>query len=295
MRPPGVRRLAAARRERNAPVGELASTGVPVAPPLDRDAGAFFDVDNTMLRGASLFYIARGLHARRLVSRREILTAAWSQLVFRWRGVEDPAQMEKVREKALSFIAGRQVSELLDVAEEVFDEVMAAKIWPGTRDLAHRHLDRGQRVWLVTAAPVEIARVLARRLGLTGALGTVAETADGRYTGRLSGELLHGATKAEAVRLLAEAEGLDLARCAAYSDSSNDVPMLSLVGRPCAINPDRTLRAHAKVNDWGIRDFRRGRRATRFGLVLATIGGAASGTAAAVGRRRSRRRFLPRN
>ena len=76
---------------------------------------------------------------------------------------------------------------------------MADKVWPGTRALAQMHLEAGQRVWLVTATPVEVAGVIARRLGLTGALGTVAETKDGVYTGRLVGEILHGEAKAEAV------------------------------------------------------------------------------------------------
>ena len=73
---------------------------------------------------------------------------------------------------------------------------MATKVWPGTRALAQMHLDAGQRVWLVTATPVEVATVIAKRLGLTGALGTVAETEDGVYTGRLVGEILHGEAKA---------------------------------------------------------------------------------------------------
>ena len=94
-------------------------------------------------------------------------------------------------------------------------------------------------MWLVTAAPVEIAEIIARRLGLTGALGTVAEHVDGVYTGRLVGDMLHGPAKAEAVAALAEREGLDLARCSAYSDSANDLPMLSMVGDAVRDQPRR--------------------------------------------------------
>lgn len=124
-------------------------------------------------------------------------------------------------------------------------------------------------MWLVTAAPVEIATVIARRLGLTGALGTVAESVDGVYTGKLVGEPLHGPAKAEAVRALALAEGLDLGRCAAYSDSHNDIPMLSLVGHPYAINPDSKLRKHARQMDWRLRDYRTGRKAAKVGIPAA--------------------------
>jgi phosphoserine phosphatase len=133
----------------------------------------------------------------------------------------------------------------------------------------------------VTAAPIEIASIIARRLGLTGALGTVSEHVDGVYTGRLVGEMLHGPAKAEAVKALAEREGLDLSRCAAYSDSYNDLPLLSLVGDPCVINPDAKLRDHARAEGWRIRDYRRGRKAARAGLVTAGLAGAATGSVAA--------------
>ena len=114
----------------------------------------------------------------------------------------------------------------------------------------------------MTATPVEVATVIARRLGLTGALGTVAETVDGVYTGRLVGEPLHGPAKADGGRgRWPQREGLDLSRCAAYSDSANDIPMLSLVGHPCAINPDAALREHARAHGWRVGDYRRGRKA----------------------------------
>ncbi len=246
--------------------------------PPDPTAAAFFDVDNTVMQGASLFHLARGLYRRKFFTTREILGAAWKQLYFRAVGVEDPEHVAEARASALAFIKGHRVEELQSLVEEIFEEAMADRIWPGTRALAQLHLDQGQRVWLVTAAPVEIAAIIAGRLGLTGALGTVSEHQDGVYTGRLVGEMLHGPAKAEAVRMLAEREGLDLSRCAAYSDSYNDLPMLTLVGEPCVINPDQRLRAHARAQGWRIRDYRTGRKAARFGLATAALAGGATGS-----------------
>ena len=77
---------------------------------------------------------------------------------------------------------------------------------------------------------------------------------------------MHGPAKAEAVPALAEREGLDLARCTAYSDSANDLPMLSLVGTAVAVNPDTELRGHARARGWEIRDFRTGRKAAKIGV-----------------------------
>ena len=245
-------------------------------PGTDLTAAAFFDVDNTMMQGASIFHFARGLVARNFFTTGDLLRFAWLQIKFRLVG-EVAADTTQAREGALAFVAGRQVAEIVDLGEEIYDELMADKIYPRTRELAQRHLDAGQRVWLVTATPVELAQIIGRRLGLTGALGTVSETEDGLYTGRLFGEMLHGQAKAAAVRALAAREGLDLRRCTAYSDSVNDVPMLSVVGTAVAINPDGALRDIARERGWQIKDFRTGRKAAKIwvpgalGVLLAGI------------------------
>jgi HAD superfamily hydrolase (TIGR01490 family) len=249
-------------------------------------------VDNTLMRGASIYYFARGLAARKMFGPRDLAEMAWKQFYFRIRGAENPQHIHSAREAALAFVAGHKVADIVALSEEIYDEAMADRIWEGTRELAQGHLEVGQRVWLVTATPVELASVIARRLGLTGALGTVAESVDGVYTGRLVGGLLHGPAKAAAIEALAEREGLDLARCAAYSDSANDLPMLRLVGHPAAVNPDAELRAQARANNWPVHDFRSGRKATLAALPAAAgagalVGGIAAGLA--IRRRYARR------
>ena len=109
---------------------------------------------------------------------------------------------------------------------------------------------------------------------------------DGVFTGRLVGDILHGMGKAHAVRTLAVREGLNLKRCSAYSDSHNDVPMLSLVGTPVAINPDADLRELAKNRGWEVRDFRTGRKAAKIGVPTALVLGAVGGALAAILARR---------
>jgi len=248
------------------------------APLTDLTAAAFFDVDNTMMVGASIFHFARGLAARKFFTTADLLGFAWQQIKFRVGGRE--TDVSGHRDTALSFVAGRPVDEFRALGEEIYDELMADRIWAGTRALAQMHLDAGQRVWLVTATPVELARIIADRLGLTGALGTVSEIQDGVYTGRLVGEILHGVAKAHAVRALAASEGLDLRRCTAYSDSVNDVPMLSAVGTAVAVNPDSELRDIAKSRGWQIRDFRTGRKAARIGVPSVLGAGALAGAVA---------------
>ncbi len=248
--------------------------------PPDPTAAAFFDVDNTMMVGASIFHFAKGLSARDFFTWRDLVRFTARQARLRLGG-EHAGHMATSRESALAFVAGKKIEELVALCEEIYDEEMAGKIWSGTHALARLHMDAGQRVWLVTATPVELAGILADRLALTGALGTVAETEDGVYTGHLVGDVLHGEAKAAAVRRLAAREGLDLAHCSAYSDSINDLPLLSMVGRPVAVNPDSALRGEAKRRGWEIRDFRTGRKAARIGIPAALGAGSAAGAVAA--------------
>lgn len=233
---------------------------------------AFFDVDNTMMRGASLFHVARKMYQRNAFTMRDVAGFAWKQLKFSLRG-ENMNDVRSIRESALAFATGIAAKDIESLGDEVYDEMIASRIWPGTRALANQHVTAGRRVWLVTGTPIEVASVIAQRLGLTGALGTVGEIADGLYTGKLVGDFLHGPAKAAAVEVLAETEGLDLDACWAYSDSYNDIPLLSTVGHPVAINPDSRLRQHARDNQWPVYDFRSGRRAATLGLRAATGAG----------------------
>lgn len=255
--------------DRNAPIGT------------DTGAGAFFDLDNTIIQGAALFHLAKGLYRRGFFPTRMILRGLWLQAYFRVVGRENGGHMDEARDSALSFIAGHTVAELAEAGEEIYEESIRKRIWPGTRSLAQRHLDAGQQVWLVTAAPLEVAAIIADRLGMTGALATVPESVDGVYTGRLQGDLLHGEAKAGAVRRLAASQDLELGHCFAYSDSANDLPMLALVGHPCVVNPDRRLARHAADRGWWVRDFRTHRRVMRLGLAGAGATSAAAGMVAA--------------
>jgi HAD superfamily hydrolase (TIGR01490 family) len=258
----------------------------------DPTAAAFFDIDNTVVRGASIFYLAMGLARRKFFTRRDVVGFVRNQVKYRMVGFENVSHMADATEMALGFVEGHAVSEVVTMGREIFDETIVAKVYPGTLAQARAHLDAGQRVWLVSAAPMELATIIAKRLGLTGALGTVSQIENGVYTGRLVGRPLHGPAKAEAIKALAVREGLDLSRCSAYSDSSNDIPMLSLVGDPCAINPDARLRRHARDMGWRIEDYRSGRRAAIVGVPLAAGAGMAAGIAAvavALGRKRRSR------
>ena len=242
--------------------------------PQDTEAAAFFDVDNTLIQGSSLILLAQGLFKKRFITLSELAPALRKQIRYRVSGSENADDIAEGREQALAVVKGKSVAELKQACREIVDNRMLEKSYADTIELAAMHLAAGQQVWLVSATPVQIGQALAETLGFTGALGTVAEEEDGKFTGRLVGDILHGPGKKHAVAALAALQQLDLSKCTAYSDSINDLPMLEMVGSPVAINPDRALRKHAKAQGWAVRDYRSVRRVVRAGVVPAALAAA---------------------
>ncbi len=152
------------------------------------------------------------------------------------------------------------LSKLKKIGQEIYEEYVSPAIWQGTVEIAQEHLAKGEEVWLVTATPLDMANLMAKRLGFTGALGTKAETEDGIYTGKMIGNLLHGKEKAVAIKELSQSESFDLKNCYAYSDSHHDIPLLEAVGNPRVINPDTLLEIRAYRDNWPVYDFRRARK-----------------------------------
>ena len=219
-------------------------------------AAAFFDVDNTILRGSSSFLFGKSAFERKFFSRKDFWRFAWHQFVFIWKGENNP-KLSALKDSALSLVQGQRVSDLQELVDEVYEKHIKLKLWPETVRLAKDHIKQGREVWLVTAAPQELGDVIAHELGLTGAIGTKVERKNGILTGKLVGKPIHGAEKRKALKALAKDRNLSLKRSYAYSDSQNDLPMLTAVGHPVAVNPDKILTRYAKAADWPIYDFKK--------------------------------------
>ncbi len=219
--------------------------------PVQAPAIAFFDVDNTLMRGASLYYLGVGAWRWRFITMRDILSFGWKQARFVAVG-ENRAHLDSVRERALEVVVGHRRDELIRLSHQIFDSRLVQRLWPETVAVAHEHVAAGREVWLISATAQEVADVIAERLGFTGALGTVLESVEGVFTGALIGPVMHGEHKAAAAERRAAASGVDLDECWAYSDSHNDIPLLNLVGHPVAVNPDVTLSRYAAARGWPV-------------------------------------------
>jgi HAD superfamily hydrolase (TIGR01490 family) len=264
--------------------GQGSDTGVGTA------RAAFFDVDKTLLPGSSMYMFARGLYRHGFYTMRDIAGFAFGQLVFRLTGAEGKRGMEAAREQALAFIEGKRRDDLTQIGHDIVVEVIGPRIYPGMRKVIDAHHADGDKTYLVTAAPKELAQGIAAYLGMDGGLGTEGELVDGVYTGRLVGPVLHGPAKLDAVVRLAGEQGFDLRASSAYSDSVNDRPLLEGVGRPVAVNPDRHLRDLAAERGWPVQDFRRRRRLWLVWLPAGMAAGVTTAMAAVTGRRLARRK-----
>ena len=211
-------------------------------------SAAFFDLDRTLIRRSSVLALAPSFQKRGLISRRDLAKSAFWQLLFVLRG----ASAERVRsaaEDGMKILAGFSVEEMQRLVGDAMEPVLRPLVYAEPLHLVRRHRERGEKVYVVSATLQEIVDHIAEDLGFDGAIGSTCEIVDGVYTGKTL-RAAHGVGKAEALRELAAAEGLDLAASTAYSDSYTDVPFLEAVGHPVAVNPDRRLKRIAYLRAW---------------------------------------------
>lgn len=216
---------------------------------------AFFDLDRTLLRRSSSLALAGSFRERGLIGRRQLAKAALWQLLFVARGASGEA-VRRVAEDGMAVLRGVRVEELQELVAEAMEPVLKPLVYAEPLELVRRHRERGEPVYVVSAALQEIVDALAAELGLDGALGSICEREDGVYTGRVV-RALHGEAKAACLRELAGRERIDLAASTAYSDSHGDLPFLEAVGTPIAVNPDRALRRIAAARGWPVLEFGR--------------------------------------
>ena len=214
-------------------------------------SGAFFDLDRTVMSGASTYFFAKAAVKSGFYSRRMLLRGAWKKFWFKRRGASDE-QSEAARDQVLAAVQGRTRAGLEALLPEVLGPILL-NVYPEIYRRILDHERAGVRTYLCSASPIEVVEPVARALGMTGALATRAETdVEGTYTGRLVGPFCYGAGKVVAMESEARRSGIDLDQSWAYSDSISDQPMLERVGKAVAVNPDKALRSIALEREWEI-------------------------------------------
>jgi HAD superfamily hydrolase (TIGR01490 family) len=216
-----------------------------------KKVAAFFDVDNTLVCGSTSILFGKVAFTGGSIKRRDIWRFMWEHVMYMRRG-EKNSKMADFKDRALMLTKGHSVEELQGLIDQVYRDEIKPRLWPRSLERLKHHLEQGHEVWLVSAAPVELAQAIADDLGATGALGTIVGHDGNVLTGELVGAPLHGKAKRRAIKALAKERGISLRKSWAYSDSVNDLPMLSAVGNQVAVNPDQPLRRYAVAAGWEI-------------------------------------------
>ncbi len=233
------------------------SSTAPVAP--DRTAGAavpqavFLDLDNTIIAGSSALAFARPFARAGLIDRATVLRGAWAQLLLVLAGA-DASTMDTLRRRMVLICQGWEVARVRAIVAETLQEIVGPLVYPEAVRLIEHHRAQGAEIVLLSASGLEVVEPIAELVGITRFRATRMHIEDGRYAGEIA-FYCYGEGKAVAAREIAEELGLDLARCAAYTDSITDLPLLEAVGQPSVVNPDRELRAIARERGWPVLAF----------------------------------------
>lgn len=210
-------------------------------------SAAFFDLDRTLLRGASGPAISRALRSVGLLPDRSIPGESLLFGLFDLIGENRPSMM--VARQMARAAAGWSTAEVARAGEMAADE-LEPLVQPYARILIDGHHAEGRKVVVATTTPEPLVAPLARRLGLDGVVATRWTAADGQFAGGIDGPFVWSKGKLEAVRTFAEAADVDLAASYAYSDSWYDMPLLGAVGHPVVVNPDPRLALMAPLRRW---------------------------------------------
>jgi HAD superfamily hydrolase (TIGR01490 family) len=218
-------------------------------------AAAFYDLDGTLCRTNlvhAFAYNARNQQGLLRSMTRTLSTVASVPLFL----AVDLFDRRLFNDIFFRRYKGESEDRLRYLAQELFDNVIKDSIYPGAYQLIEKSRLLGLRQVLVTGAIDFTAAPLVRHLGLDDVVCNHLEFVDGKATGRLLPPVMASATKASWMRVYAEKERLNLSECYSYSDSMSDLPMLSMVGHPTAVNPDFRLKNTARQHDWPILDLR---------------------------------------
>jgi HAD superfamily hydrolase (TIGR01490 family) len=229
----------------------LATDPTATLAPRPRSPASFFDVDGTLVRTnllhPTVFYLANQPNPLRSLG-------ALARAAIGAPRMAIAEMLDRRRFNELLFAAYEGISQdrLHILADEAFDTVIKRALYPGAADLVQRCRAQGHEVILVSGALDFLMELLARHLGATGHISNRLEIKDGYATGKLLRPIVAGPEKARLVREWARDRDVDLGECFAYSDSYSDVPMLSVVGHPCVVNPDLRLGKLASTYAWPV-------------------------------------------
>jgi putative phosphoserine phosphatase/1-acylglycerol-3-phosphate O-acyltransferase len=232
---------------------------------------AFFDLDRTIINDFS----AKQFVKSRLLSGKSTPKELLSQFIAIIAYATGNRDFESLTKISALGVKGIKEKQFIDLGEEIYQEHLASTIYPESRTLIASHLKRGHQVVIISAATRYQVTPIANELGIKEIFCTEMEVQKGKFTGVIS-EMCWSEGKARAGRTFAKTNNIDLSKSFFYTDSIDDYPLLEIVGKPIATNPDTKLSQLAFENNWPILRFKENTKkplvnGLRTGLAAASI------------------------
>lgn len=210
---------------------------------------AIFDLDQTLLSGDSDHAWGEFLVESGLVDADTVLSANDQFFADYQAGRLD---IQAYLLFVLDFLAHKDPAELAELHRRFMDAKIIPMIQAGTQALLDKHRDLGHTLMIITATNRFVTGPIAQYLGIEHLIACEAEQIDGRYTGRPEGVPSFREGKVTRLKAWLEQHDETLNGAWFYSDSHNDLPLLSLVDHPVAVDPDNRLQAEAEQRGWSI-------------------------------------------
>jgi HAD superfamily hydrolase (TIGR01490 family) len=218
-------------------------------------AAAFYDLEGTLVSTNlvhTLAFYARRQQGILKTVKKSVGTLAKLPLF----GATDLYSRNVFNEFFFQSYKGESHDRLRYFSEELFEDVLKPAIYPGTLELIAQSKKIGQRQVIISGALDFTIEKLVDYLGIDEYAANRLEFVNGYATGRILPPVMASATKAKWMREYAEKNDINLSESYAYSDSISDLPMLSIVGHPVAVNPDFRLKQTARQHDWAVLDLK---------------------------------------
>jgi len=218
-----------------------------VAAPGDVDV-ALFDLDRTLIDcNSGRLWLA----AERREGRIGVRDLVWASYWLVRYGLGYDEGLDEVFAVAVRTLEGEEEAVLEERVARWFEREVGHRLRAGAQAVVDEHRAAGHRLVLATSSTTYVARCAVAAYALHDEVSTDFVVEDGRFTGAI-GQLAVGRAKAGAVQRWAEREGVDLQRCAFYTDSASDLALLEAVGRPVVVHPDRRLAREAAARGWPV-------------------------------------------
>lgn len=215
---------------------------------------AFFDLDKTLIDGATLLIVAPLLRKNGLIDLPTLIKAGIGAKVFEHLGAT-PARVDKVKKIATKIVDGWNRDEMFALMEGALEELFRPKIFLEALELVAQHRELGHEIVVVSSSPIELVAPIAKMFGIDHVIATEIKLDEHGKCTKEFVRWVSGEAKPDAVRAFAELHGIDLELSYGYSDSRTDIGFLETVGFAHAVNPDAKLELHAKANGWKVTAF----------------------------------------